>query len=402
MREDISKWCRECLLCQRRKSPQRKPRSPMQQYLVGAPMERIALDILGPLPESHDGNKYILVIGDFFSKWTDAWPMKNMETSTIVDILVRQVICQWGVPMFIHSDRGTQFESELFQQLCTCLGITKTKTTAYRPQSDGMIERINRTIEEMLSKYVAENQRDWDKYLPLVLSAYRTSTHDSTGFSPALLFLGREPRLPVDLLMVHPPQNEDYLPPNYQEYIDKLLDKMHKNHELRRNKLLTSSNHQKKNYDHRKNKVDFKRGEAVLLQNTTKRKGISPKLQARWDGPFLVLGLVSDFVYKIQKSPKSKKLIVHHDRLKKFHGDYHNWLQTERSFEKESISNPENGSSSRSESETFIEENVAQKQSRPTSIPIPEDIKTSKPITDSYVTRSGRTSKRPSWYDENK
>ena len=78
-------------------------------------------------------------------------------------------------------------------------------------------------------------------------------------------------------------------------------------------------------------KADFKRGEAVLLQNTTKRKGISPKLQARWDGPFIVLhvGLVSDFVYKIQKSPRSKKLIAHHDCLKKFHGDYHNWLQNE-------------------------------------------------------------------------
>ena len=183
--------------------------------------------------------------------------MKNMETPTIVDILIQHVICQWGVPLFIHSDRGTQFESDLFQQLCSCLGITKTKTTAYRPQSDGMVERMNRTIEEMLSKYVAENQRDWDKYLPLVLSAYRTSTHYSTGFSPALLFLGREPKLPVDLLMGYPPQDESYEPPNYQEYVDKLVDKMHKVHELTRDKLLVASNHQKKNYDHRKNRIDF-------------------------------------------------------------------------------------------------------------------------------------------------
>ena len=148
--------------------------------------------------------------------------MKNMETSTIVHILVRQVICQWGVPMFIHSDRGTQFQSDLFQQLCPCLGFTETKTTVYRPQSDGMIETINRTIEEMLSKYVAESQRDWDTckymYLLLVFPAYKTSTHDSTGFSPALYSLAANQDF--HLLMGHPPQNQAYLPPNYQKYIE--------------------------------------------------------------------------------------------------------------------------------------------------------------------------------------
>ena len=388
MREDISKWCRECLLCQQRKGPLRKPRSPMQQYLVGAPMERIALDILGPLPESYDGNKYILVIADYFSKWVDAWPMKNMETPTIVDILIQHVICQWGVPLFIHSDRGTQFESDLFQQLCSCLGITKTKTTAYRPQSDGMVERMNRTIEEMLSKYVAENQRDWDKYLPLVLSAYRTSTHNSTGFSPALLFLGREPKLPVDLLMGYPPQDESYEPPNYQEYVDKLVDKMHKVHELTRDKLLVASNHQKKNYDHRKNRIDFKKGEAVLLQNTKKRKGHSPKLQARWEIPYLVLDLISDFVYKIQKRPRSKELIVHHDRLKKFYGPYDNWLEAKPDDEIDKIDeveiNPDT-ELNKPENEELSKENCITKPS------VVEKVK------DSYVTRSGRKTRSPSW-----
>ena len=232
--------------------------------------------------------------------------MKNIKTSTIVDILVRQVICQWGVPMFIHSDRGTQFQSDLFQQLCPCLGFTETKTTVYRPQSDGMIERINRTTEEMLSTYVAESQRDWDKYmyLLLVFSAYRTSTHDSTDFSPALLFLGRKPRLPVDLLMGHPPQNEDYLPPNYQEYIDKHLYKMHKIHELTRTKLLTASNHQKKNYDHRKNKVDFKRGGSCTSSKFNQKKGNLSKTTSSLGWP--IHSPRSCIRFCLQNSKKSK------------------------------------------------------------------------------------------------
>ena len=99
-------------------------------------MERIALDILGPLPQTHDGNRFVLIVGDYFSKWTDAFTMPDIETSTIVDILVNKVICLWGVPLHIHSDQGSQFESQLFQALCDYLDITKTRTiTVYHPQS---------------------------------------------------------------------------------------------------------------------------------------------------------------------------------------------------------------------------------------------------------------------------
>ena len=332
MREDVASWCRKCVPCQLRKRPQKSLRSPMQQYIVGAPLERIAIDILGPLPETHDGNRYVLVVGDYFSKWIDAFAMPNMETTTIVDLLVSRVICQWGMPLHIHTDRGSQFESDIFQQLCTSLDITKTHTTAYHPQSDGMIERFNRTLEEMLSKFVAEDQRNWDHCLPLMMLAYRSSTHDSTGFSPALLFLGREVRLPLDLLVGCPPP-EAQTDRNYHEYVDRLQNDLHRIHEIARQKLLSASDRQKRNYDHRKHIIDFPPGSPVLLHSNRRRKGLSPKLQKRWDGPYLVIRLVSDYVYEIQKTPRSKKMTVHHDRLKPFHGQFQNWLRKDDSDE---------------------------------------------------------------------
>lgn len=172
-------------------------RSPMQVVRSGVPMERIATDILGELPETENGNKYILVVSDYFTKWTEAFPMRNMEAETVASIIVEEVIARFGVPQVIHSDQGKQYESRLFQEMCKVLHITKTRTTAYHPQSDGMVERFNGTLETMLSAYVQENHRDWDKHLPYVMMAYRASEHETTGFSPNMLMLGRETSTPL-------------------------------------------------------------------------------------------------------------------------------------------------------------------------------------------------------------
>ncbi len=139
-RRDTQRWCQRCQTCQKRRNPPRRAKAKLGQYRVGVPNERIALDILGPLPESTAGNKYILVIGCYFTKWKESFAMPNMEGVTVADILVDQWISRYGVPRQIHSDQGRQFESQLFQQLCARLQVDKTRTTPFHPQSDGMIE----------------------------------------------------------------------------------------------------------------------------------------------------------------------------------------------------------------------------------------------------------------------
>jgi transposase InsO family protein len=141
---------------------------------MGYPMDRIATDILGEFPLTDTGNRYILVVSDCFSKWTEAFPMPNMEAQTVAKLIVEEVICRFGVPASIHFDQGRQYENLLFSDVCKHLQIRKTRTTTYHPQSDGMVERFNKTLVTMMSSYVDENYRDWDESITFVMMAYRS------------------------------------------------------------------------------------------------------------------------------------------------------------------------------------------------------------------------------------
>ena len=105
-RRDIQEWCRNCDLCPQKRGPPRKVKAPLKTYNVGSPMERIAIDVLGPLPMTEAGNKYILVIADYFTKWVEAYPMANQEAQTVASLLVHEFISRFGVPLLIHSDQG--------------------------------------------------------------------------------------------------------------------------------------------------------------------------------------------------------------------------------------------------------------------------------------------------------
>ncbi|XP_061170903.1 uncharacterized protein LOC133180378 [Saccostrea echinata] len=123
-----------------------------------------------------------------------------MEAQTVARRIVEEVISRFGVPVSIHSDQGRQYESLLFSEVCKHLQIRKTRTTPHHPQSDGMVERFNKTLATMLSSYVSENHRDWDENIPFVMMAYRASQHESTGYSPNMLMLDRETATPLDII----------------------------------------------------------------------------------------------------------------------------------------------------------------------------------------------------------
>ncbi|KAJ8983250.1 hypothetical protein NQ317_008860 [Molorchus minor] len=115
--KDVKVWCRKCVECAASNGPQRRKKAPMRQYNVGSPFERIAIDVAGPFPESNDGNKYIVVVMDYFSKWVEAYALPNQEASTIADVLVKEWICRFGVPLELHSDQD-YYQLVLVYTLC--------------------------------------------------------------------------------------------------------------------------------------------------------------------------------------------------------------------------------------------------------------------------------------------
>ena len=147
-----------------------------------------------------DGYRYILVIADYYGKWTDqAFQIKNKCADMVADVLVENIILRFGMPLVIHSNQGREFENGLMKSLCTLLGCTKTRMAPYRLKSDGMIEQFNRTCLMMLSMFVNDRRDNWNGLLSYVMHVYRTSVHESTGYSPFRLMMGEECSLPQDV-----------------------------------------------------------------------------------------------------------------------------------------------------------------------------------------------------------
>ena len=205
-KELVILWCRRCDVCARSKPGPRRRRTKLGHVSVGAPLERVAVDIMGPLPKTDNDNEYLLVVGDYFTKWAEAFPLKNHTAQTVADVMVQEFVARYGLPRSLHSDQGRGFESQLIAELCKLLRVKKTRTVPYNPKSDGMVERCNRTLKQILTMLVDETQTNWDDHVPYVLMADRASVHDSTKCTPNLLMLNRETNLPVDLMCGSPPK----------------------------------------------------------------------------------------------------------------------------------------------------------------------------------------------------
>ena len=227
MADDVARWCRQCDRCARRKPGPGRARLPRQHVNVGMPLERVAIDILGPLPMSHDGYEYIMVVEDYYTKYAEAHSLVDLTAKTVGDKLLTEFICRFGVPLTIHADQGREFESHLFQHLCEALGADRTRTTPCHPQSDGMVERQNRTIQQMLSAYVNEKRDDWSDHLDLIMMAYKSFVHQSTQSTPNLIMFGREVNLSLTVeLGVFPTGDRPQCPVEYVEWVQNTLERV--------------------------------------------------------------------------------------------------------------------------------------------------------------------------------
>ena len=315
LRQDVEQWCRQCSACAQTKSPTTQARGPLNPSKVGFPMERMALDIVGPLPRTKRGNKYILVVADYFTRWVEAYGLPNTEASTVAKVLVNEWICRFGAPYAIHSDQGRNFESQLFAELCTLLGIHKTRTTPYHPQSDGLVERFNRTLRMLLTTHLDKLPEDtWDEHLPMLMLAYRSSVQETTGSTPFNLMFGREVQLPVELMLGKGPEPGT----THLEYIEQLRRKLEEAYEHVRERTNSEQKRQKHLYDRKVAGGRYSVGDMVWLHSPAIPRGKAAKFHRFWKGPYEVKKIISDVTYRIQSTTGSRRqrLVVHFNRLK--------------------------------------------------------------------------------------
>lgn len=312
---DVENYCQCCTTCQARNGPRRKQRSELKIYDVGAPFERVAIDILGPLPTTERNNRYVLVMMDYFTKWPEAIAIPNQTAETVAEALVQQVFSRFGAPLQLHSDQGRNFESAVFQEVMRLFGISKTRTSPLHPQSDGMVERFNRTILGYLAKFVDDHQRNWDLYVPLLLMSYRTAVHDSTKQTPAMLLFGRELRMPTGLAYGYPPGRQV----STHLYVEELIARLQRIHDFNRDALHNTSRKMKDRYDLRANTRSLAVGTLTWLYAPKRTVGKCPKLQRDWEGPYEILAVINDVLYKVRRRGKMKVITVHRDRLMPYH-----------------------------------------------------------------------------------
>jgi transposase InsO family protein len=196
MSKDVEKFIRECASCAKMKGG-RTPQAPLGELPeTTGPMEITSIDICGPYPITRKRNKYLLTFTDHFTRYPEAIPIPNQEAGTVAKALVTQVFARHGCPKVLSSDRGTNFMSALFQEMCKLLQIKRINSTAFNPKMQGKVERFHAGLNQTMSHYVKKYSNDWDDFVDYVLMVHRATPHSIKRYSPYYLLHGRGMRMP--------------------------------------------------------------------------------------------------------------------------------------------------------------------------------------------------------------
>jgi transposase InsO family protein len=184
---------RQCDLCARNRISEKQKTNPLKLFPANGPLESVAMDVPGPLPRTKHGNRFLLVISDRYSKVTKTVPLRTNTALSVARAFCDHRAYVYGPPISLLTDNGPQFTAKFFQAVCSELGIQKIFTTSYHPQTNGQVERYNRTILASLMGYISKRQDDWDDFTSAVTFAYNCREHSSLGMPPFELALTRPP-----------------------------------------------------------------------------------------------------------------------------------------------------------------------------------------------------------------
>ena len=312
----VEDWCKSCEACASRKDPVglQSPLSPLP--VPREPFQMVSVDVLGPFVAAEgSGNRYVLVYCDHLTRWVETIPFRRNDSAVMARVLVERIMCRHGAPATLLSDRGRPFMSALAKEVYRLLRVKKVSTAAYRPQTNGLVERFNRTLAAMLSMYVDSKHKDWDRYLPYVTFAYNTTAHSATKESPFFLLYGREARLPIDNMLLPVGPHEDQ---SVEEYRAELVEGLRIAHEHSRAAMEKNKQQMEQRRGPGRNVPEFVEGELVKVKNPALQNavGLTRKLTNAWTGPFKVLKKMGPTTYLVT-GVAGRGRAVNVNRLKK-------------------------------------------------------------------------------------
>lgn len=311
---DIRRFVLSCDTCQRTQSKNSIRPAPLgEPELISEPYKRVALDLIGPIiPTSTRGNRYVLTTIDYATRFADAVPLKNIDTETVAEALFG-LWSRVGIPTEILTDQGSQFIGNVMKEVNRLLSIKHLTCTPYHPQANGLIEKYNGTLKTALKKLATDKPKDWDRYIPALLFAYREVPQSSTGFSPFELLYGRTVRGPMMILKAlwTDEKTDDEVKTTYT-YVTDLRNRLETIGKIARENLTIAQSRQAEYYNKHTKPREFEVNDKVLLLLPEAHN----KLQMKWKGPFVVTAKLGGLNYKVQTGKREK--IFHVNLLKKY------------------------------------------------------------------------------------
>ena len=311
---DVQRFVKSCHQCQTMGGRSYvAPATLGEMPITSTPFQRVAVDLVGPLPLTKKKNRFILTLVDTCSMWPEAIPLPSIDSRRVADALV-QIFTRLGFPEQILTDNGSQFTGKLMKEVYEILRVQHITTSVYHPQANGQVERFNGTLIGCLKKMVEEKPELWDTYLPAALFAYREVPHASTGLAPALLLFGRPIAGPLAALKRSWTDHQaDENVQKASQYAMELKEKLQSTWKIATQTLKQARARQAKYYNKKAKDRELQVGDQVLLLLPCG----SNKLEIRWQGPFEVQHKVSRTNYQILIHGKSKT--YHINLLKKYH-----------------------------------------------------------------------------------
>jgi len=284
---------------------------------MARPFDRVHADLAGPLNETLENNKYILLIKDALTKFLILVPLKDKSAESVTDAFNKVVLPHYGPPKVLITDRGTDFVNKQLKRWCINLGTDKKSTTPANPRADGLAENAVKTVKDMIVSFVNSHQTDWDRYLPFIQYNYNTTVNDATGYDPFFLMFGRSANRNLETTNVDTEVTDLMNIDEYAEDFAEVMDFVWKYN----GKRVVENSGEMVVKQHPKTHLIFKEysvGDYFYSKRIPKRfykdaldeqlYKITAKLQNRWTGPFRITKKISPVLYEADIHNKMKRV----------------------------------------------------------------------------------------------